>query len=377
LYELLGAGDKIGLHLAEGPHKDTQPLNFGAFHWFERHLKGKDLMDVLDRPAVKEVEAQVLRVFPDEWPADQLNTQIDQHFVPSAELPSGFESVDQWESQAAEWMSALRSQVFAGWPAEGEAPTVTEVGVKEVDGLRMQALDLVTDEPFELRLWLLHNAEVAAAALKLVTLNVLDEAGWQAFAAGNGQTFAELMPEGTADRAEGREAAAEDFRSVAAMLKANPWAMAYVCPRGIGPSAWQGSDKAQTQRLRRFPLLGQTLGSTQVWDIRQALRALRGVQGFEKVPQWLQAEGEQGINALFASLFEEQLARLDLHRLPESLGQSQLHYLNVLKYLDVPQALALRASKGRVILYDSPPSLAEAAKKLMTTLDWADALQVR
>ena len=40
IYRLLGAENHIGLAIAEGPHKDTQPLRTEAFHWFERHLKG-------------------------------------------------------------------------------------------------------------------------------------------------------------------------------------------------------------------------------------------------------------------------------------------------------------------------------------------------
>ncbi|MCA1964952.1 MAG: acetylxylan esterase [Prosthecobacter sp.] len=42
IYQMLDADDKLGLQIAEGPHKDLQPLHIGAFHWFERHLKGAD-----------------------------------------------------------------------------------------------------------------------------------------------------------------------------------------------------------------------------------------------------------------------------------------------------------------------------------------------
>jgi hypothetical protein len=42
--------------VAEGPHKDLQPLNMGAFHWFERFLKGADPMAVIDEGAKKSIE---------------------------------------------------------------------------------------------------------------------------------------------------------------------------------------------------------------------------------------------------------------------------------------------------------------------------------
>ncbi len=53
LYRKLGKEDQVGLHIAEGPHKDTQPLNTGAFHWLNRWLKGADRMDLTTEPARK------------------------------------------------------------------------------------------------------------------------------------------------------------------------------------------------------------------------------------------------------------------------------------------------------------------------------------
>ena len=74
IYKSLGAEGKIGLQIAEGPHKDTQPLNEGAFHWFERWLKGADPMAVLDEGATKRLEPEQLRVFK-ELPVDEKNTR--------------------------------------------------------------------------------------------------------------------------------------------------------------------------------------------------------------------------------------------------------------------------------------------------------------
>ena len=39
IYELYDAGDKLGLQITEGPHKDTQELRVHAFRWFNRFLK--------------------------------------------------------------------------------------------------------------------------------------------------------------------------------------------------------------------------------------------------------------------------------------------------------------------------------------------------
>jgi predicted peptidase len=54
LYDKLGKWEaNLGLHLTEGPHKDTQALNIGAFEWMNRFLKGTDRMDLIDEPARK------------------------------------------------------------------------------------------------------------------------------------------------------------------------------------------------------------------------------------------------------------------------------------------------------------------------------------
>ena len=36
LYRRLGEEGKVGIQIAKGGHKDTQPLNTGAFHWMNR-----------------------------------------------------------------------------------------------------------------------------------------------------------------------------------------------------------------------------------------------------------------------------------------------------------------------------------------------------
>jgi dienelactone hydrolase len=83
IYSLLGAEDKIGLQIAEGPHEDMQPLNVGAFAWFDRFLKGGQRMDTIDEAAKRSIPPSKLRVF-SELPKDERTTRIDEDFVPAA-----------------------------------------------------------------------------------------------------------------------------------------------------------------------------------------------------------------------------------------------------------------------------------------------------
>jgi dienelactone hydrolase len=115
LYKLLDAEKNIGLQISEGPHKDTQPLNSGAFHWFERHLKGADPMAVIKEPAVAAFKSGDLRVFA-ELPNDEINTRIDETFVPMFTPPPVPQTKDEWEKLKAGWVKVLREKVLIGKP---------------------------------------------------------------------------------------------------------------------------------------------------------------------------------------------------------------------------------------------------------------------
>lgn len=344
IYSLLGAEAKLGLQVAEGPHKDLQPLNIGAFHWFERHLKGADPMAVLDEGAKKQLEPAQLKVFA-ELPKDEKNTTIDQSFVPQAPAPAVPGSQGEWHQQKEAWMTALKEKVLAGWPREAAAVQPGKGGSSDRDGITFTAYDFESEPGIPLRLHLAHRAGLRLQDLELVALNVLDEGGWQDFCATYHSRFGSLM--------EGAAAAKPDekaFESEKKMFTSFAWGMAYLAPRGVGPTAWTGSEKAQTQRLRRFYLLGQTADSMRAWDIRRAVQALHKTAGLEKTPLWIQAQRDMAANALYASLFEDGITRLDLHEPPTS-HMSGPAYLNVLRHLDLPQAAALAAERTRVVLY--------------------------
>jgi hypothetical protein len=151
--------------------------------------------------------------------------------------------------------------------------------------------------------------------------------------------------------------------------------MAYVCPRGIGPTAWTGSEKQQTQRLRRFYLLGQTLDGMQTWDIRRSIAALRAA-GFAKPALWLQSQNAMAGNTLYASLFEENITHLDLHALPAS-HQAGPVYLSVLKALDLPQAAAMAAARSKVRIYTPDKSAWSYPAQVAGKLGWGKNIELR
>jgi len=94
-------------------------------------------------------------------------------------------------------------------------------------------------------------------------------------------------------------------------------------------------------------LLGQTLEGMRVWDIRRAWQAIRSLNGAQARELMMEGRGDQACNLVYASLFETGGSTLHLQALPEShrVGPA---YLNVMRILDVPQALAM-AVEGREV----------------------------
>ncbi len=369
IYRALGAEAKIGLQIAEGPHKDLQPLNAGAFHWFERWLKNADPMAVLDEGATKRLEPERLRVF-SKLPDDEKNTAIDSEFVPAAAPTPVPADADAWAKQRDSWLAALKAKCFAGWPSAAQDVELHDAGSAVHDDVVLHAWDFTPQAPWTLRLYVAHNAKLKPEELELVAMNVLDENAWQDFRHMMAGHFSRLFQPSERAGADGH-----GFADEKKMFDGSKWAMAYVCPRGVGPAAWTGSDKQQTQRLRRFYLVGQTLDSMQVWDIRRAIAAMRETP-YGKIPLWLQSQQAMAGNTLYASLFEDGITRLDLHRMPAS-HESGPTYLNVMKFLDLPQAAAMAAERTRVRIYTPEKSAWSFPAEVSEKLGWKKAFELR
>lgn len=321
IYALHGQTARLGLLITEGPHTDTQDLQVPVFRWFNRWLKGEQ--PLIEMAAVKFLAPEQLRVF-DTLPADQINTKIQESFGPRSKSGP--------PASLAEAQAALREKVFAGWPDEAEAgpPQVAATGDGEAQGLRWRTYRLTSQPHVELELRIVQSAR--ATRSERVVLAVLDGAGWtNLFAAPSthGEDLAGALP--------------ADWRGE---LESGLVALAFFTPRGVGPDAWSGDERRQTQIRRRFMLLGQTLDGMRVWDIRQARQALRAVPGLEELPITLRARGPMGVNALHAALFEPGVRALQLEDLPKSQRDGP-DYLNVLQVLDIPDALALAGERVR------------------------------
>ncbi|MFH1919621.1 MAG: acetylxylan esterase, partial [Planctomycetota bacterium] len=368
VYELYGAGDRVALTMTTGGHLDTPELRKPAFRWFDKHLKGVERS--VDVPAEKFFEPEQLRVF-QELPDDQLNTEIHETFTQLAPAPAVPASQSEWQKLRDGWQKALLEKSFAGWPDEPGPLGVKEAFTVEREGLRFSAYDFTSQGPIRLRLYLAKPVDLEKP--KLTVLGVLDEAGWKSFLAMTRCGFeeeitAELPSDVGQELPEADEAL---FQKLRQMQDSAGSVMAFVAPRGIGPTAWNPGEKKQTQIRRRFMLLGQTLDGMRVWDVRRAIQALRSLDSAAKTPLVLQGGRQAAAIALYASLFEPDVQRLDLQDLPHTHRDGPV-FLNVRRYLDVPEALAMALERSEIILHQPDPAGWDYPAALAHALDWGE-----
>lgn len=358
LYAKLKALDNVGLNITYGGHLDTQDLQVHAFRWLTKHLKGVDVQ--IDKTVEKFFQPEQLKVFAT-LPADQLNTKIHETFVAEAKDIPVPKNAEEWTAWKREAVDFLRSRSFRAWPDAPPELDLKEVATADKDGIRLTTYEFTSQANIRLQLFVFMRPGLEKPDINV--LNALDDKAWREFQSllrgGFAKDF-ELPPPTAADD--------ENWKSTQQMLTKFPWAMTYVAPRGVGPTAFDPSAKKQIQNRRRFYLLGQTLDGMQTLDIAAAMRACQALKPLDQGALWLQSHRTMAGNALYATIMQPGATRLDLYELPITHRDGPI-YLNVQRKLDMPQAVALAAEKTRVVVYQEANGL-EWPQQVVGNLQW-------
>jgi dienelactone hydrolase len=294
LYGLLGKPELVDAVVAPGGHDDKPELRLAAYQWINKHLKGD--ASKVDEPTLEPFKGEELRVFPDTLPEDELNSKIDETFVPlaKADLPKNPKALQAWRKQM---LADLRSRCFAGWPAG-----------KRVQSSKLKAQseeargELVTEAPIRVA-W--HSIPGAKPA-KTWWLVVLNE-----------DETDDAIPEWAKD-----------------IVGGEPCVL--LSPRGVGATAW--TVKPPFRIARSMALLGRTVDSGRVWDVMAFARSARGIT-------WKACgRGQAGIIAAYAALFEPSLTELVLVEPPASHASGPC-FLGVMRVTDIAQSLGLLAPR--------------------------------
>ena len=346
IYRLYDAEKQLGLQISEGPHKDIQELQVAEFHWFNRFLKGEDAP--VENTGIKYFEPEDLKVF-ESLPSDEITSRIHETFVPGAEPPKVPKNQEEWAKLRDGWMQAINENCFAGWPEEPGPLNVKKIRSVEREGLVLEAYEFDSQLGVRLSVFLTRDAKVPKAGALLLRL-----------------------PEGgkTSDEVEAEQTQGELDRAGGAGS-----AQAVFFPRGLGPTAWDPSEKKQIQNRRRFMLLGQTLAGMQVWDIRRAIQAIRSIDAYRDSRIEIGAKGDLAVLALYASLFEPQPIALSLAELPAT-HQTGPDFLNVLRYLDVPQAVTMAVERGDMSVVQNGADRWEFPENVAKQLNWKSNFRI-
>ena len=285
-----------------GGHDDKPELRLMAYRWIAWHLQGTNAP--VTELALPPIEGSQLRVFPGELPADELNTTIDESFVPLATqaLPGTAGDFHVWR---ADRLAELRRLVFRPLPERFEPAHLTALGNDPASGVLVMEPGLAVSWKY------LPPAPGASGQTR-----------W-------------LLVLGEQDSLASKPDWARRVAGDAGVL--------LVAPRGTGPMAW--ADPAPFYVQRALALLGRTVEGDRVRDVLGVAASFLPAREERDGERWgIAGHGRAGVIAAYAAVFEPRLDEIVLVDPPVTHRDGPI-FLNVLRVLDIPEALGLLAPR--------------------------------
>lgn len=351
VYSLYGAGDFVDSVVSIGGHAYRQDIRQAVYRFINTHLKNDatvvtdsevDLVTDSSGKPVHPIEPEKLRVFPEDSdiPADALNTTIDQHFVPVAQVePPRKGEYETWKTPI---LAELRRVTFRYFPERIPPAKLLE---------QVQPNDVLLESEPGIKVGLQYATSFGstedARRLLIVVRN----------------------PD-----------SAEHISNWVHRVY-EPGDHIYVCsPRGVGDTRWTRKNPPNYVE-RSHVLLGRTVDTGRVWDVIATARYLRGKYN-ESVPVYVLGEGAAGILAAYAALWEPDIAGVILNRpLLSHTNTEAPQFLSVLRVCDIPDVLGMLAPRAITIYGNQgelPRKIAEiyaaagASTKFVQKLDKVD-----
>jgi dienelactone hydrolase len=311
-YSLFEAGDLVDSLVSMGGHDYRKDIRRAVFRFINIHLKGDpapvedsevDLVTGEGSERAFPIDPVRLRVFPEDSdiPSDELNTTIDEHFVPLArvEVP-GAGQFDGWKN---ELLAGLREASFRQFPDRIPPGRRKSAESRELVCLETEeGIDVYLEPP----------GEKSGQAVQRIILLVKPVDSRE-----EGSSFLDGSA-GTGD----------------AIWKCEP--------RGVGRTRWTRKNPPNYVE-RSHVLLGQTADTGRVLDVVAAARYLKKEHG---VPLWVAGEGGAAVLAAYAALFEDEIEGAILGSPPLThMDAGAPQFLNVLRVCDVSDVLGMLAPR--------------------------------
>ena len=354
VYDQLGKRDHLGLNITPGPHQDTQDLRVSALRWLNQYLKDED--PLIESPAVPLFEPEELRVF-DRLPDDQINTTVDESFVPTSPSPNPPESALAWKKTRNTWKRQLKQSTFASWPVSRSIPKTSEMDASKTLFFH-ERFHLETQPSLEIEL---HRFRlVSPAEVRSTLVCVLDTAQHQQF---------KSWLSGKGEPADSLENMLQKIGVRSRWTRTQE--ILTISPRGTGRLQGPEDPQQRTQWRRKLYLLGETLGTGQAWDIYQSLlwnqRDRVSANPDSKIPVQVHGVGEMGVLAAYAVLMGAEVQRFELSAPPSTHREGPI-LPHIRRTFDLPDALACLAEVTVLTLENSPQELLMALEAYRGTL---------
>jgi cephalosporin-C deacetylase-like acetyl esterase len=346
LYSLFGNSGEFDTVVSVGGHAYRQDIRQAAFRFLNMHLKGDarpvtdteiDVVSEGSNPGSYPIDPERLRVFPTDanLPADQLNTKIDEHFVPIAKpAPPEQGEHSAWKQPL---VAELRRVSFSYFPKL--IPSTKPLGMSDDQSIGRRQ----SEEGIEIRLR--YPRDIRGDPAKGVLLAVLndDEAG--------------TMPDWVKD-------------------SGHSYGVVVLCePRGIGATRWTRKNGPNYVE-RSHALLGRTVDAGRLWDVMAVVNDL-GIWKEDSGPVYVAGKGAAGIIAAYAAALDIEIAGVTVISPPKShMDNAAPQFLNVLRVCDVPDALGLIAPRPLSLVGASADDFA-ATKAAYAAAGAADRLTLK
>jgi cephalosporin-C deacetylase-like acetyl esterase len=297
LYGWYGKPELVDEYISHGGHEDRPDLRVAACQWINKHLRGDTSpAGAVDAAALL---GKVLRVFPEDKdiPADALNGKIDETFVPKAEVK--LPEVGKFEEWKNHLLRQLREQALRAIPERVPRAKVDKRGLLTL---------LITE------------GEIRVQAGPFATLGFVDKK-------------AALVVTNRDDDVNRVLDLSEKLFNGSQFL---------LGPRGTGDRQW--ARKSPPNYVERaHALLGRTVDEGRLWDIAATARRLH--EELDGKADWtVIGKGQAGILAAYAALFEPSIKEVIIVDPPASHQDGPI-FLNVMRVLDIPEALGLLAPR--------------------------------
>jgi dienelactone hydrolase len=314
VYSLFGAGDQVDAVVSIGGHAYREDIRQAAYRFINTHLlDDPKLVTDSEVDLVSEVQSnpphiippERLRVFPTDadLPVDELNTTIDEHFVPLAKTtPPAKDEFEQWKQNL---LIELRRVVFRSLPER--IPPGERVGDSTPPRLRTEpGIELTLRSPVE---------PLGADGRLVIAVTNLDDG--------------------------------DDSSAWLKSRISSSERVLVVDPRGVGPTQWTRKNPPNYV-ARSHVLLGTTVDTGRVRDVAAIARWVKQQTG---KPVRVAGRGPAGLIAAYAAVLEPDIEGAVVVDPPRShMDAAAPQFLNLLRVCDAPDMLGLLAPRPLTVV---------------------------